>query len=106
MKWEQILYYLITALSGGGIVAIVQTIANKDKTKADVNAINTKTAIELQEIAINGYKEMYERLNTIQKLLDSTRFELDSWKKYSEALESLLRQNDIEIPTHKLPKVI
>ena len=116
---EMIMTVVMSLLGGGGLVAVLQIVANRKRNKSEVTDINVKTAIELERMAMSRYVEASESLGNAQKLLSEAKRELqDAKKELAEAkvelsnatrdydiyrrhcivLEDLLRSNNIAIP--------
>lgn len=60
MDWPPVLLALIGAVGGGGVVAIVQAIANRQKVKAEVHKLDHEAhelAARAEDILIENYKD-------------------------------------------------
>lgn len=60
MDWTPVLLALIGAVGGGGVVAIVQAIANRKKIKAEAHKIDHEAheiAARAEDILIENYKD-------------------------------------------------
>jgi F0F1-type ATP synthase membrane subunit b/b' len=116
---DQILTVIMSLLGGGGLVAVIQIIANRKRNKSEVTDINVKTAVELERMAMSRYVEASQSLDSAQRLLteareeltsakrelieakrelDSSRKDYDQYRRHCIVLEDLLRKNNIEIP--------
>ena len=78
-----------TLMGSGGIAAIVTAWATKKKNKADAEATNIKSILEIDA-------RLNERISNLEEkvaLLETENFELKQNKKYKEKLEELRLEN-------------
>ena len=93
-----ILTGILLLISGGGLVAIINVLANRNKNKSEVTNINVQTAMELERVAMTRYTELRQTLYNVEILLDGFRLELDSYRTYVVTLQHLLQKYGIEYP--------
>lgn len=102
------LSYILTAIvllvSGGGFVAIINVLANRNKNKSEVTDINVQTAIELERVAMTRYMELRQTLSNVEMLLHDFRLELDDYRTYVITLQGLLREHGVDYP--EMPKEV
>lgn len=91
---------IITACGGGAIVAIINAIVGRNKSKADVASSNIEDALKLKEAAMVQFQTTAEKLEQAQKLLDEIKEENKKLSIYIVELEHLLDENNI--PYNKL----
>lgn len=101
MKDEQILSILISLISGGGLVAVVNSIGNRKKNSSDITQSNIETAIKLKDSAVSEYNSAEEKLKKARMLLDEVQEELDTAKDYIDTLLAILDKHNIEYPKVK-----
>ena len=99
--WEffsNLLTAVVFLVSGGGFVAIVNVLANRNKNRSEVTEINVQTAIELERVAMKRYTELRQRLSNMEFLLDNFRLELDDYRAYVTTLQNLLNIHGVDYP--------
>ena len=101
---ETMLAILISVVSGGGLVAIVQAVAGKQKNKSEVTDILVQKAIALENVATDRYMDVSEKLETAEKYLNEAKRELEIYQSYVNVLKDLLKNHDIEFPEMVIPK--
>ena len=72
MDWTSIIHTLIGAIGGGGVVALIQAIANRQKVKAEAHKIDHEAheiAARAEDILIKNYKD---RLTILDKRINDT----------------------------------
>ncbi len=90
-----ILISIITACGGGGIVAIINAVVDRNKNKADVASSNIEDALKLKEAAMLQFQTTAEKLEQAQNLLDQVKEENKKLSLYIVELENLLDMNHI-----------
>jgi len=87
---------ILTACGGGAIVAVINAVVNRNKTKADVASSNIEDALKLKEAAMIQFQNTSEKLEQAQELLDEVKEENRKLLLYIVDLEHLLDANNIE----------
>ena len=87
---------ILAAIGGGSISIIVQAIANKGKTKVESESVLVKSALDIEEIAMNRYTTAEQKLNKIKAELDEVKGEMAHDKRYISYLVDLLIKNNIK----------
>ena len=100
MSYE-IIKTTIAVLGGGGIVAIINAFANRNKNNSDIAQSNIETAIKLKNSAIEEYNSVENKLKEARRLLDEVQLELDNAKRYINVLTRILDEKRIEYPNFK-----
>ena len=90
-----ILISIITACGGGGIVAIINAVVDRNKNKADVASSNIEDALKLKEAAMLQFQTTAEKLEQAQNLLDQVKEENKKLSLYIVERENLLDMNHI-----------
>jgi len=118
--------YALPILLSGTFGAVVMAIINRKKTKAETNKIGAesnsvtiKNSIELENIAMERYREEVERyatamekldalakalnenvaaLNEVREELRKTRKNLEEERQYNHILISVLEEHQLELP--------
>lgn len=98
MSDPTLLVSIITACGGGAIVAIINAIVNRSKTKTDVASANIDDALKLKEAAMVQFQNTAEKLEQAQELLDQVKEENRKLSLYIAELEELLELHHISYP--------
>lgn len=96
--WETL---LVAILGSGALSAGATQLLNRRKARADVTDINVKTALALEERAIERYHGAAEALASAQRALDAAREEVIQLELYIQELHRLLDKAGIPYP--KMP---
>lgn len=107
MWWENtFLISILTACGGGSIVAIVNAIVNRNKTKADVASSNIEDALKLKEAAMLQFQTTEQKLEHAQELLEEVKEENRKLLEYILELEKILDNNDIKYEKLERSKIM
>ena len=98
MNMDTILTILLSVVGGGGMVAIVQAIAGKQKSKSEVTDILVEKAIEIENVATDRYMDVSKTLEVAETYLKEAKEELEVYRSYVSVLKDLLRHHGIEPP--------
>ena len=98
MEWNTIITLILAVAGSGGSVAVINSIFNKNKNKAEAAELNVKTAIELEKMAMTRYNDLSKTLEVIEKALVEAKRELNNIKEYNAALKNVLKAHEIEAP--------
>jgi len=118
--------YALPILLSGTFGAVVMGVINRKKTKAETkkigaesNAMTIKNSIELENLAMDRYREEVERyanamekldsvtktlnenmgiLNEVREELRKTRKKLEEEREYSQILVDVLEKHNLEVP--------
>ncbi len=104
MDWTSIIHALIGAVGGGGIVAIIQAIANRQKVKAEAHKIDHEAheiAARAEDILIENYKDRLAILDkniTDQECINSQQgAKMAELKEDIQKLRDEIRSRDLKI---------
>ena len=95
---DTILTILLSVVGGGGMVAIIQAIAGKQKSKSEVTDILVKKAIALESVATARYMDVSKTLEAAETYLKDAKEELEVYRSYVSVLKDLLRSHGINPP--------
>jgi len=112
MENNTLILILSAFIGGGGLVALINVLANRNKNKSEVTDINVKTAIELEKMAMVRYTEASEALVVAKRELAQAKDDLIEakqelvvakdeyyiYKRHCSVLEDILNKHDIDIP--------
>jgi len=98
MSIDVLIAIVISLLSGGSAVAIIQSIVHRKKEKTEITDINVKTALEIQEIAVKRYQEIRDDIKVAKDALSHAESKLKLQENYIKVLTDILDNHDIEIP--------
>ncbi|MCL2817175.1 MAG: hypothetical protein FWD39_02155 [Clostridiales bacterium] len=95
---QMALTVVTSVIGGGGFVAIVHALANKNRNKSEVTDINVKTAIELEKVAMMRYTDVSKHLEFLDKSLLEARKKMEEYHSYIIVLHDLLKEHNIDLP--------
>ena len=98
MNSELLFSIILSVISSGGLVAIIQFISNRKKNNADASDMLVKTAMEIEKLSTSRYISLSQELTEAKSLIDDIEKKLIIYKNYVETLKGLLKQNGIEVP--------
>jgi len=102
MTIDQIITVILSLIGGGSLVAIIQIIAQKRKTKADTTDTVVKTIMEIEKLSTERYFQTTQRLELAESLIAQVKSELEMERRHNAILKDYITRNGLVIPERNL----
>ncbi|MCL2838288.1 MAG: hypothetical protein FWE04_04375 [Oscillospiraceae bacterium] len=96
-------WLVLTVVGSGGLVALIQGVFTRKKTKVDTESITVKNAMNLESIAIERYTSTLEKLAAAERIIADIRKEMENDRQYILVLQEFIYSHGFEVPER--PKI-